>query len=192
MLIGILADTHIPYRVSTLPEYVLQAFQDVDLILHAGDVDETEALSALAEIAPVRAVRGNYHIFDRSSGGKQFPEVQKLSLCGFNIVVTHGHRLGWLTLFWRMYNLLLFLVGRQVSPLSDQFVSRSLIRRFPDADIYVFGHTHRFFTQYIEGKLMINPGAACAASYLDSQTEMTVALLKIRDREIASSRTNRQ
>jgi len=54
MTIGLISDTHGLLR----PE-ALTALQGVDHILHAGDIGKGEILSALAEIAPVTAVRGN-------------------------------------------------------------------------------------------------------------------------------------
>ena len=179
MLVGILADTHIPYRASTMPEAVLLAFKDVDLILHAGDVDEPWALAPLEKIAPVLAVSGNYHIFDRSSGGKEFPSVQKVSLCGYTIVMTHGHRIGWSTLFWRIMAVFSVILGKVDSPLRDKFTSKILLKQFPEADIIVFGHTHRYFYQQIKNKLVINPGAACSAAYFKSMSETTVTLLTL-------------
>ncbi|MCU0563618.1 MAG: metallophosphatase family protein [Desulfobacterales bacterium] len=52
--IGVIADTH-----GYLPPAVLSSFRNVDVILHAGDVGSGEILTALGEIAPVAAVRGN-------------------------------------------------------------------------------------------------------------------------------------
>jgi uncharacterized protein len=52
--VGVISDTHGYLR----PEAV-EALQGVELILHAGDVDEPEILEELGAIAPVLAVRGN-------------------------------------------------------------------------------------------------------------------------------------
>lgn len=52
--VGIVADTHGLLR----PELV-EAFQGVDLIVHAGDVGKEAVLRGLEAIAPVVAVRGN-------------------------------------------------------------------------------------------------------------------------------------
>ena len=79
----------------------------------------------------------------------------------------------------RTYILSLLVLGKVDSPLRDRFISHHLMRRFPEADIYIFGHTHRYFTQCLKGKLVINPGAACATSYFEVMTEATVALLKL-------------
>jgi putative phosphoesterase len=54
MLAGIISDTH-----GYLDERVLPHFQDVDLILHAGDVGSFDVLEQLGTIAPVFAVEGN-------------------------------------------------------------------------------------------------------------------------------------
>ena len=51
---GVIADTH-----GYLPPTVLDSFRNVDVILHAGDVGSSEILNALAQVAPVVAVRGN-------------------------------------------------------------------------------------------------------------------------------------
>ena len=52
--LGVIADTH-----GYLPPTVLDSFRNVDVILHAGDVGSSEILTALAQVAPVVAVRGN-------------------------------------------------------------------------------------------------------------------------------------
>jgi putative phosphoesterase len=168
MRIGLLADTHIPYRADAIPAAVLDALQGVDLILHAGDVDEPWALDALRELAPTHAVRGNYHLFDASSGGASLPETVELEVAGFRIGVIHGHRLGPATWFWKFYLLLENMRGRWSTPAYDRAIAHALLRRFPQADIIVFGHTHRFYQAYWGKTLLINPGAALRTAYFNA------------------------
>ena len=52
--IGIISDTHGLIRQS-----VVKSFNDVDLIVHAGDVGKPEVLETLQDIAKVYPVRGN-------------------------------------------------------------------------------------------------------------------------------------
>jgi hypothetical protein len=52
--LGVISDTH-----GYLPPRVLEVFQGMDVILHAGDIGSQEILRALAKVAPVLAVRGN-------------------------------------------------------------------------------------------------------------------------------------
>ena len=54
MTVGVISDTHGLLR----PE-VFDAFQDVELILHAGDIGGDDIFIELQAIAPVLAVRGN-------------------------------------------------------------------------------------------------------------------------------------
>ena len=52
--VGVISDTHGLIRKS-----VVKAFNDVDLIVHAGDVGKPEVLETLRTIAKVHPVRGN-------------------------------------------------------------------------------------------------------------------------------------
>jgi putative phosphoesterase len=52
--VGILSDTH-----GLLRPALVEALAGVDLIVHAGDIDEPTVLDRLGAIAPVTAVRGN-------------------------------------------------------------------------------------------------------------------------------------
>jgi putative phosphoesterase len=147
--IGVLADTHCPEFVERLPEAVLKAFERVDLILHAGDVNAQETLEALRRLAPVDAVRGDH---DRAM--PQLPASREVVVEGRRIVVVHGNRSHWVeephTLLWTL-SLGYFQAHRGLP--------RALKRRFPDADVIVYGHTHRASIETIDGTLIFNPGA---------------------------------
>ncbi|HRU95624.1 MAG TPA: metallophosphoesterase family protein, partial [Anaerolineae bacterium] len=80
MRIGLLADTHVPYRMAEIPARVVSSLRGVEVILHAGDVDEPWALAPLEALAPVLAVRGNYHILERSAAGASLPRVIEVEL----------------------------------------------------------------------------------------------------------------
>jgi len=55
MKIGLISDTHIPSMGAEPPSQVVQAFEGVDLILHAGHVDIDSCIKWLERIAPVTA-----------------------------------------------------------------------------------------------------------------------------------------
>jgi len=59
MRIGLITDTHIPVAAEELPPEVAEAFEGVDLILHAGDIYRTSVLDDLEHIAPVLAASGD-------------------------------------------------------------------------------------------------------------------------------------
>ena len=168
MRIGLLSDTHVPYRAPEIPASVLHALSGVDLILHAGDVDEPWALEALRTVAPVCAVRGNYHLLERSNAGASLPKSVELEREGFRIALDHGHRLGITTFFWKAVTLLRNLAGRWEFAAYDGAIARSLLARFPQADVIVFGHTHRFYQAWWGETLLINPGAALPTAYFNA------------------------
>ena len=59
MRIGLIADTHLPSTIREPWPEVAEAFRDVDLILHAGDIVTSSVLDWLERIAPVLAALGN-------------------------------------------------------------------------------------------------------------------------------------
>jgi uncharacterized protein len=121
----------------TLRGGVFEALEGVDLILHAGDVGSSDILVELEAIAPVHAVVGNT---DYAGSLPGIGEEVRLQLAGRAVVLVHGHRLG--------------------SPTPPR-----LRAAFPDADIIVYGHTHRQRVDEVDGCLIINPGAAGPARF---------------------------
>ncbi len=112
---------------------VFEAFAEVDHILHAGDVGSPALLAELEAIAPVTAVYGNTDGFDLRA---QLPAVARLRLDGFDIVVTHGDQVG--------------------SPTPEK-----LNAAFPDAEIIIYGHTHRPLLTTVDVIVTVmNPGGA--------------------------------
>jgi putative phosphoesterase len=144
MLVGLISDTHGKLR----PE-IFNHFENVDLILHAGDIGPLSLLLAeLEAIAEVRAVVGNTDGFDLLN---LIPEVQELTLEHRRTVLTHGHLLG--------------------SP------TPALLRRaHPAAQIIVYGHTHRPLLDRSNGVLVVNPGSAGAARF---NLKPSIALLDL-------------
>lgn len=124
-VIGLISDTHGQLRAG-----VHDAFHDVDLILHAGDVGGDDILDELSLIAPVEAVYGNTD----TPGNPRLAAQIVREIGGVLIQVQHGHESGRLT-------------------------ADALLERFT-ADVLVYGHTHKQSVTRREGRLVINPGAA--------------------------------
>lgn len=80
--IGVISDTH-----GLLRPGVAEAFQGVDLILHAGDIDTIQVLKALKDIAPVKAVRGN---MDRGGWADQLPATEVVEYGGVGFYMVHN------------------------------------------------------------------------------------------------------
>ena len=129
MRLGVIADTH-----GMLRPDVFDVFSQVDHILHAGDLGPLELLTELEAIAPVTAVFGNTDGWDVRA---KLPQVARIELDGFDIVVTHGDQF-----------------GRGVP-------NEKLHAAFPGADIIIHGHTHMPKLEvYDVVQTIMNPGGA--------------------------------
>ncbi|MGN6174272.1 MAG: metallophosphoesterase family protein [Streptosporangiaceae bacterium] len=132
MKIVVLADTHAPRRWRTCPPRVAGHLRGVDLILHAGDVCTAGVLDELAAYAPVRAVRCNNDGLDVAAWGA--PDTLEADLGGVRLAMVHD------------------------SGPSRGRAAR-LRRRFPHADLVVFGHSHIPVNQAMDGQQIFNPGS---------------------------------
>ena len=117
---------------------VFDVFKEVDHILHGGDVGEWDVVLGLQSLAPLTAVYGNTDDLEIRA---KLPQVAALELDGFRIVVTHGDQLG--------------------SPTPDK-----LHEAFPDAEIILYGHTHKPLLQLVDKTVTVmNPGGAGAPRF---------------------------
>lgn len=160
MLIGLISDTHIPDRAKQIPQNVLDAFSDVDLIVHAGDLTSLEVIEELEEIAPVMAVQGN---MDRVNG-IDLPKAKTIEAEGLKIGVIHG----------------------EVYPRADTQQLVYLAKEL-NVDILVSGHSHQPKIEKKDGVLLINPGSPIVPRLADrtvmlleiNDREVDVEIVKI-------------
>jgi putative phosphoesterase len=150
-VLGVLADTHIPERVSEIHPKVLQTFREksVTAILHGGDVSVPLVLAVLEQIAPVRAVRGNRDILYLS----YLPMRLQVNIAGVTIGMAHGHG--------TFSRYLLDKIQRTIKGrYAGKYIQR-MLATFPDAGVIVFGHLHVPCNFHLAGKLLFNPGSTC-------------------------------
>ena len=133
MRIVILSDTHIPDFAKRLPPGVFPSLRRADLIIHAGDVSSAAVLTELAEYAPVKAALGNKDGPDVLAWGAQ-PE-SMVDIEGVTTALIHNSG-------------------------SRQGRERRLTRRFPEAKLIVFGHSHIPVDTDVDGVRFLNPGSA--------------------------------
>ncbi|HJX53901.1 MAG TPA: metallophosphoesterase family protein [Polyangia bacterium] len=79
--VGVISDTHGLLR----PE-ALAALAGTAHIIHAGDIEDGEALAILRRLAPVTAVRGNC---DRGPWARELPRETVVTIDGVRIAVVH-------------------------------------------------------------------------------------------------------
>ena len=137
-LVGLISDTH-----GHLDDSILDLFEGVDVIVHAGDIGGEKILYELQALAPVTAVRGNT---DRPGPTWLLPEVASLTVGGTRIHVVHD-------------------------------LGASSLSSLDEAEILVFGHTHKPQVIQCERQLQVNPGSASRPRAADGLR--TVALLEV-------------
>lgn len=154
MRVVVLADTHSPRRWKSCPPRVASYLRDADVILHAGDVCTADVLDELARFAPVHVVLGNNDGPDVAAWGA--PETLELDLAGLRVAMIHD---------------------------SGQATGRTarMRRRFPDADLVVFGHSHIPMDQTGDGVRIFNPGSPTDRR---RQPHGTIGILTIADGEL--------
>lgn len=132
--IAVISDTHLPRRgLVGLPPACRAALAGADLVIHAGDLADMQALAMLRALGPpLVAVHGNA---DDAAVRAALPASAQVEVLGLTIAVTHDG-------------------GPEKGRL------RRLRRRFPDAGAVVFGHSHIPLHQVEEdGFLILNPGS---------------------------------
>jgi len=111
---------------------VAEHLRHADLILHAGDVCVASVLDELTQYAPVVAVLGNNDAPDVTAWGAA--ETAELNLDGLSVAMIHDSGAK---------------TGRIVR----------MRRRFPGADLVVFGHSHIPLDESAGDLRIFNPGS---------------------------------
>jgi uncharacterized protein len=130
--VAVLSDTHGPRFWKRCPPAIAAHLDGADLILHAGDVCTADVLDELSAYAPVRVVLGNNDGPDVAAWGA--PETLETKIGGLTVAMIHD------------------------SGPRDGRMAR-MRRRFPTADLVVFGHSHIPLTEAAQGFRIFNPGS---------------------------------
>ena len=131
--IGVISDTHI-FTNENLPKKLLDDFEHVDLVLHAGDLVNLSVLEQLKKVAPtVKAVWGN---MDPPEVRRALPDKEIITINQFRFGLTHG----------------LGTPSNLITTVREKFKEERL-------DCIVFGHSHLPFNEIIQSVLYFNPGS---------------------------------
>ena len=158
MRVVAVSDTHAPRRWKGCPPAVAEHLRDADLILHAGDVCVPSVLDELAAYAPVKVVLGNNDGPDVAAWGA--PETLEFELDGLPTAMVHD---------------------------SGSAVRRTarMSRRFPGAELVVFGHSHIPMDETGDRVRIFNPGSPTDRR---RQPHGTIGLLAIEDGRLIEAR----
>lgn len=104
---------------------------DFNMFIHLGDVEGGEEYIHAAVDCEIHMVRGNNDFFS------ELPKEEELYIENYKIFLTHGHN---------------YYVSLDTECIKEEGKAR-------DADIVMFGHTHRPFLERQDGILLLNPGS---------------------------------
>ena len=158
MRVVVVSDTHAPRFWKVCPPAVAAQLEGADLILHAGDVCTPEVLDELSAFAPVRVVLGNNDGPEVAAWGA--PETLELELDGLRVGMIHD-----------------------AGPTDGRLARMQ--RRFPTADLVVFGHSHIPLDAADDRLRILNPGSPTDKR---RQPHRTLAELTITDGRLVAAR----
>ena len=132
--IGVIADTHIPDRSKSIPKEILEAFKNVDMVLHAGDLVDLKVLDELRRVCSnVKAVWGN---MDPQEARKKLNAKEIIQAGRYKIGLMHGYG----------------APTKLVEILNEEFKNDKV-------DVIVFGHAHSAYNEKKGEILFFNPGS---------------------------------
>jgi putative phosphoesterase len=131
-IVGLISDTHVPIRARHIPKEVFKIFENVDFIVHAGDLVQLSVIDELEQLAPVLAVFGN---MDGPEIRGKLQKLNSFKVFDWKIGVMHNPSA-------------LFGIGKM----------REIARK-NGFKVMVYGHTHNSNVRWEGDTLFINPGS---------------------------------
>ncbi|MCI6675494.1 MAG: metallophosphoesterase [Clostridiales bacterium] len=128
MRVLIVSDTH---RQHESLKKVLKKEENIDMLIHLGDVEGYEEYIKELAGCPVEMVAGNNDFF--SSLDKE----KEIHIGRYKVLLTHGHY---------------YYVSMETSVIKMEAYSRG-------CDIVMYGHTHKPVVEYDLGIIALNPGS---------------------------------
>ncbi len=176
--IGVISDTHLAGDGKGLPAQVFQAFKNVDLILHCGDLECLGVLDELEKIAPVKAVRGYEdptEIGDRLADRVRAIPISITGRSELRIGMVHDIQ-------WPYPPIYTASDGQSIVLPENDYDTRILVtKKFGSpVDIVLFGDTHEELSIWSQNILWMNPGSPTfPGKNHESNTVGTVGLLYV-------------
>ncbi len=134
MKIIVISDTHIPERAKELPQELVKALKEADMVIHAGDLADLTVLECLKGYCKtVVAVSGN---MDHEETKECLREKEIIEAGKFRIGVMHGRG-----------------APANLLQLMEEVFKNDRV------DVVIFGHSHKAFNEKKGGVLYFNPGS---------------------------------
>jgi hypothetical protein len=124
----IVSDTH---RKNENYLKAVEEAEELDMVIHLGDIEGDEDVIENAVDCPVEMVAGNNDFFS------DLPSEKTLQIGKYRVMITHGHR---------------YYIGMGNEMLKKEAIANG-------ADIVMYGHTHRPVIDISKNIIAINPGS---------------------------------
>ena len=146
--IGVISDTHDVFR-----DDVKDILRTCDGIIHAGDITTESLLEELRRMGNIYVVRGNNDWRFR----RTLSQTLRFEIEGVNFFMTHDRR----NVFKSP--------ARGASDAAGQ-------GNLEGVDVVIFGHSHKYFQEMVDGRLWLNPGS-CGRPRFGGELSMAVMTL---------------
>jgi len=161
--IGLISDTHVPTTMEYPPSQILQAFDSVDMILHAGNIHVSGVLDWLEQAAPVKASGSTDSDHPERHQNFSMECAEDPRVAPLQILELEGFRVGVAN------NLLLHGMNDEIRPgeigrhleRRPSLSFRAMVQDFfgVHLDVVVFGRTTFSMVEEHQGMLFVNPGS---------------------------------
>lgn len=135
-------------------ERALGENRDIDMLIHLGDVEGAEDYIEALVDCPVHMVSGNNDFFS------DLPAEEVFMIGAHRVFITHGHYYG-------------IVIGEE---------RLEKAARDREADIVMYGHTHRPFFKEEEGLTILNPGSIAYPRQLERRASYMIMEVDGEDR----------
>lgn len=110
---------------------ILEIAGSIDMFIHLGDVENGEAYLETAVNCERHIIKGNNDFFS------DLPKEEEFYIGKYKVFITHGHN---------------YLVSLDYEYIKEEGKARQ-------ADIVMFGHTHKPYLEKSDGMILLNPGS---------------------------------
>ncbi|MBN2092604.1 metallophosphoesterase family protein [candidate division KSB1 bacterium] len=144
MLLGLISDTHGYFNPK-----IVEVFNSVDLICHAGDIGNERVIHELVKLSPLCVVHGNIDYFPISI---KYPKEELVEIENQRILLIH------------QFNF-------------NKSIDRQKLKKYGKLTAVFCGHTHRYSIDYFEDIQIINPGSAGKGERFEPPSVMIIEIV---------------
>jgi len=155
--IGVISDTHLEKSNLFIKEIATRHFEDVDLIIHAGDLVSLDVLDSFSSLGKeVIAVCGN---MDDPEVRRSYPATRIIIIEEVIIGIAHG---------WG----------------SPSGIRHRILESLPHVDAVIYGHSHQAFSGMEAGVFFFNPGSPTDSRFTKNQS---IGIIEVRGNSITGA-----